>query len=193
MEAVQFKVVPELVVPEAANPAGTLGADEQPPPPLLDPLPQDGRIIKPADMIQISDRPNSLFRRRPRELKPRPISASPGTIRPGTTIHDAYNRRKLLGVGGKGGAGTRLPAARRKAALPVDPTVVKVTVAFTAAAPVIETGLVFPNEQVGAPAPVTTGEMLHDRVTLPVYPPAGVTVTLAVDEEPAFTDAGVVV
>jgi len=165
VEAVQFKVVPELVVLDDANPVGTLGTVEQPPPPLLDPPPQAGRMIKPADTIQMKDKPSSLFRQEPRELKLRPIKASPGT-----TIHDAYNGLKPRGDAGEDGASPRSLSARTarwKAALP-DATVVKVTVAVTAVAPVIETGLVLPNEQVGAPAPVTTGEMVHDSVTLPV-------------------------
>jgi len=62
VEAVQLKVVVELVVLDAANPDGTLGAAEQPPPLLLDPLPQAGRRIKPADTIQMNDKPSSLFR-----------------------------------------------------------------------------------------------------------------------------------
>ena len=161
MEAVQFKVVPELVVLDDANPVGTLGTVEQPPPPLLDPPPQAGRMIKPADTIQMKDKPSSLFRQEPRELKLRPIKASPGT-----TIHDAYNGLKPRGVGAEGGTRTRslsARAARRKtAALPVGATVVKVKVAVAVEALAIETGLVLPNEQVGAPAPVTTGEMLHD-------------------------------
>ena len=159
--------MPELVVFDDANPVGTLGTVEQLPPPLLDPLPQAGRMIKPAEMIQMNDKPSSRFRRGPRELKPRPINASPGT-----TIHEAYNGRKLRGVGAEGGISTRslsARAARRKtAALPVGATVVKVKVAVAVEALAIETGLVLPNEQVGAPAPVTTGEMLHDNVTLPV-------------------------
>jgi hypothetical protein len=166
VEAVQFKVVPELVVFDDANPVGTLGTVEQPPPPLLDPPPHAGRMIKPADTIQTSDQPSSLFRRDPRALKPRLINASPGM-----TIHDTYNGGILRGVDGEGGncTGSLLArAARRKAALPVAATLVKVTVAVTAVAPVIETGLVPPNEHVGAPAPVTTGEMVHDNVTLPV-------------------------
>ena len=57
-----------------------------------------------------------------------------------------------------------------------------------AAPAVIETGLV--RLQVGAALPLTTGEMLHESVTLPVYPFAGVTVTVAFDELPAFTDVG---
>jgi len=67
---------------------------------------------------------------------------------------------------------------------------VKVSVALTAALLVTDTGLVLPKPQVGAVAPLTTGDMVHERVTLPVYPPAGVTVTVAVDEPPGLTDVG---
>jgi hypothetical protein len=45
--------------------------------------------------------------------------------------------------------------------------VVKVSVAVAGAPFVIVTGLVLPNEQVGAFPPLTTGEMLHDNVTVP--------------------------
>ena len=76
------------------------------------------------------------------------------------------------------------------AALAGGATVENVSVAV--ATPLTGTGLGL-KLQVGAALPLTTGVMLHDRVTLPVYPLAGVTVTTAVDEAPAFTDAGVVV
>ena len=43
-------------------------------------------------------------------------------------------------------------------------------------------------EQLGAGEPPVT--MLHERVTLPVYPPAGVTVIVDVEVFPAVTDRG---
>jgi hypothetical protein len=70
------------------------------------------------------------------------------------------------------------------------PTVVNVSVALAGELLVMEIGLVLPNEQVGASAPVTTGAMLHESVTVPVNPFAGVTVTLACDELPGLTVAG---
>jgi len=57
---------------------------------------------------------------------------------------------------------------------------------------VTDTGLGL-RPQVGAVAPVMTGEMLHERVTLPVYPFAGVTVTVAVEELPGLTGVGLAV
>ena len=43
-------------------------------------------------------------------------------------------------------------------------------------------------EQLGVGEPPVT--MLHERVTLPVYPPAGVTVIVEVEVFPAVTDPG---
>lgn len=65
----------------------------------------------------------------------------------------------------------------------------KVIVAVFAAV-VIETGLVLPKEHVGAYAALTGGEMVQVSETLPVYPFAGVTVIVAVDEPPGLTEAG---
>jgi hypothetical protein len=90
VEAVQVKVVSELVVEDAASPVGTLGTDEQPLPPpplLLEPPPQAGRRSRLADIIQKIDRPTNFFRRESFELKPMPTNA-----RLGTTINDPYNR-----------------------------------------------------------------------------------------------------
>jgi len=67
---------------------------------------------------------------------------------------------------------------------------VNVSVALAGELFVMETGLVLPNEQVGALAPVTTGAMLHESVTVPVNPFAGVTVTLACAEFPGLTVDG---
>jgi predicted deacylase len=50
------------------------------------------------------------------------------------------------------------------------------------------TGLVLPNEHVGAG--VTAGAMLHESVTLPVYPLVEVTVIAEVDEPPGLTEDG---
>jgi hypothetical protein len=65
--------------------------------------------------------------------------------------------------------------------------VVMVSAALTAAAPLIitEAGL---KEQPGAGVPPVI--MLHDRVTAPVYPPAGVTVIVELEALPAVTEAG---
>jgi len=67
------------------------------------------------------------------------------------------------------------------------PTVLKVRVALP---PVLVScaGLVLPNEQDGAG--VTTGAMLHDRVTLPVYPFAAARVIVAVDDPPGLIVPG---
>jgi hypothetical protein len=68
--------------------------------------------------------------------------------------------------------------------------VVKVRVAVPGVLVVIDTGLVFPNEQLGAFEPVTAGAMLQESVMLPVNPFAGVTVTAVCDELPGLTVAG---
>ena len=60
---------------------------------------------------------------------------------------------------------------------------VKVKVEVTEEVPPIVMGLGL-RLQVGAFAPLTIGEMPHERVMAPVYPPDGVTVTVAVDELP---------
>lgn len=160
VEAVQFSVVPELVVDDAANPAGTLGTDEQPPPPppeLLEPPPQAGRIIRLADMIQKIEIPSSFFRREPCERKPAPINARPGMI-----IHDAYNRFPPT-VFCASGSVRILDIPRARAA--GGATVENVSVAL-ARPPSTETGFGL-KLQVGAAPPATTGEILHDSVTLP--------------------------
>jgi hypothetical protein len=67
--------------------------------------------------------------------------------------------------------------------------VVTVSVALTAAAPLIitEAGV---KEQLGAGVlPVV---MLHERVTAPVYPPAGVAVIVELDALPAVTGVGLI-
>ena len=50
------------------------------------------------------------------------------------------------------------------------------------------TGLVLPNEQVGAG--VTTGAIAQERVTLPVYPLADANVIVACEELPGLIVAG---
>ena len=67
-------------------------------------------------------------------------------------------------------------------------TVAKVTVELPPLL-VTDTGLGL-RLQVGAVAPVMTGDMVHERVTLPVYPFTGVAVTVAVDELPGLTEVG---
>jgi hypothetical protein len=85
VEAVHVKVVPELVVEEAASAVGRLGtAVHPPPPPLLEPPPQAGRRIRLADIIQNRESPRDLLRCGPFEPNPTPIKAMPGT-----TIHAA--------------------------------------------------------------------------------------------------------
>jgi hypothetical protein len=65
-----------------------------------------------------------------------------------------------------------------------EPTVVNVRVAEPPLA-VTLTGLVLPNEHVGAG--VTTGATLQESVTVPVYPLAGVIDTVDCDEPPGLT------
>ena len=50
--------------------------------------------------------------------------------------------------------------------------------------PVTDTGLVLPNEQLGAG--VTTGAIVQESVTLPLYPLADVTLTVAWDVPPGL-------
>jgi hypothetical protein len=66
---------------------------------------------------------------------------------------------------------------------------VKVNVEVTAALPATDTGLGL-KLQVGAFAPLTMGDMPHERVMAPVYPPEGVTVTVAEDELPGAIVVG---
>src|ERR1700722_7604539 len=70
------------------------------------------------------------------------------------------------------------------------PIVVKVNVALPPVL-VTVTGIVLPNEQVGAG--LTTGAMLHESVTVPVYPLAGTTLTVAEAELPGLSEVGLAV
>jgi hypothetical protein len=65
-----------------------------------------------------------------------------------------------------------------------EPTVENVSVADPPLA-LTFTGLVLPNPHVGAG--VTTGAILQESVTVPVYPFAGVMVTVDCDEPPGLT------
>jgi hypothetical protein len=68
-----------------------------------------------------------------------------------------------------------------------------VTIAVPPLAPTV-TGLVLPNEQFACPGVnVTVDVTLHARVTVPVYPFAELTVTVACDEPPGLIDAGLAV
>jgi hypothetical protein len=58
---------------------------------------------------------------------------------------------------------------------------------LTAAAPLIVTAAGL-KEQLGSGVPPAI--MLHERVTAPVYPPAGITVIVALAALPAVTEAG---
>jgi len=82
--AVQFKVVPVMVVPEAATPVGALGAAAQdppppPPPPPLELPPQEGNRNKPVITIPRIRKPSSFLRCEGDVLKPIPNSESPAT------------------------------------------------------------------------------------------------------------------
>jgi hypothetical protein len=74
--AVQVRVVPELVVPEAASPVGTPGTAEQLR--LLElPPPQDGRRTRAVDIRQMRPNTRILLRCAADEPKTNPTSASP--------------------------------------------------------------------------------------------------------------------
>ena len=77
----------------------------------------------------------------------------------------------------------------RRIAAPEALTVVKVSVEVTGAPSATVTGLGL-KLQVGAFAPLMIGDMPHERVTVPVYPPDGVTVNVAADELPGAIVVG---
>jgi hypothetical protein len=77
VEAVQVRVVPELVVPEAASPVGTLGAAKQPLTLELLPPPQDGRRTRAVESRQMRPKTRILLRCVADEPKTNPTSVSP--------------------------------------------------------------------------------------------------------------------
>jgi hypothetical protein len=121
-----------------------------------------------ASTIPSSKKPNSLFLREPLEPKPKPISANPGTGN--HSAYKVFDPCKIVADG---------------------PTVVNVTVAVPPLLATV-TGLVLPNEQVACDGvKLTVDVTTHDRVTLPVYPLAGVTVTVDVTMPPGLIEAEV--
>jgi hypothetical protein len=164
VEAVQVKVVPELVVDEAANPVGTLGTAEQlpPPPPLppLEPPPQPGRGSRLTEIIQKRETPNIFLRRVRCEPKPAPINAMPGTM-----IHAEYNTLPPLTTSRAAWVGTLKLVAAYVAPLAEDDVVENVSVAVATELTATGLGLKL---HLGAALPLMTGEMLHERVTVPV-------------------------
>lgn len=160
VEAVQVKVVLELVVEEAANPVGTLGTAEQPPPPApLEPPPQAGRRSRLADIIQKSDTPSIFLRRVSSEPRPTPTNTMPGM-----RIHAENNKLPPLATFRAAWVGV-IKVAAYAAAFAGGATVENVSVAVATA--LIATGLGL-KLHVGAALPATAGEMLQERVTLPV-------------------------
>ena len=76
VDAVHVRVVPELVVPEAASPVGTAGAAKQPLAlELL--LPQDGRRTSAVESRQMRPKTRILFRCVADEPKTNPTSVNP--------------------------------------------------------------------------------------------------------------------
>jgi hypothetical protein len=119
-----------------------------------------------ASTIPSSKKPNSLFLRE--ALEPKPISANPGTGN-----HRAYKVFDLCKIVADG------------------PTVVNVRVAVPPLLATV-TGLVLPNEQVACDGvKLTVDVTAQDRVTLPVYPLAGVAVIVDVTIPPGLIDAEV--
>lgn len=191
MDAVQVRVVPELVVPEAASPVGTLGAAKQP---LtlerLLPPPQDGRRTRAVESRQMRPKTRILFRCVADEPKTNPTSVSPEI-----GSNSAKNWNFML-EGFAVGFGSELAPAIFLVPDTVlwmsedGPTVLNVSAEVS---PLLVTTGFGLRPQVGAVAPVMTGDMVHERVTLPVYPFAGVTVTVAVEGLPGLTDVGLAV
>src|ERR1700733_15559841 len=81
VSAVQLRVVPVVVVPDAAKPLGTPGAAEQATGPLpavlLLPPPQDGSKIVPVSSAQTSIDPINFLRCRPAPSNPPPARTIP--------------------------------------------------------------------------------------------------------------------
>jgi hypothetical protein len=120
-----------------------------------------------ASTVQTSRRPIRFLPRELLEPNLKPISTSPG--------RGSHSAKNML---------------ERRITAPDGPIVVKVN---TALPPVLVTvtGLVLPKEQVGAG--LTTGAILHESVTVPVYPLAGTTLTVAEAELPGLTEVGLAV
>jgi hypothetical protein len=155
-----FASVPEIVI--VYVPAGVPGF-VLPPPPPFPPPPHAGMMSNPATTSQRKNNPRSFFRREPRAPKPAPSKTNAGS---------GKNKTNRAGRTADAEGGTVLNVS---VALP--PLLVTAT------------GLVLPNEHVGADE--TTGEMLHESVTLPVYPFVEATVTVACELPPGLTVAGV--
>jgi hypothetical protein len=187
--AVQVRVVPELVVLEAASPVGTPGTAVQLVLPPEPPPPQDGRRTRAVETRQMRERSRVFFRCVAEKLKTNPTNVSPEI-----GSHSAKNWSFILD-GFTLGFGFDFATTMRSVGPDIAlwksedaATVVKVSVEVPPlAVTVMGLGL---RLHVGASTPVTTGEMLHERVTVPVYPFAGVAVTVAVDEPPGLTDVG---
>jgi hypothetical protein len=164
LEAVQFRVVPVEVVPLAASPVGTLGADVQPEEVELPlPLPHEGRRTIPVmtshNIRSAAQSPVLLEVRLPNV---NPIRTNPETgiqINPYRSVARENRSRAQMVF--------RFPDDAVWTIAGEGPIVVKVNVAVAAAPLVIVTGLVLPNEHVGAVAPLTVGETLHDNATVP--------------------------
>jgi hypothetical protein len=136
-----FASCPVIVI--SYVPAGVPVPLPPPPPPLPLP-PHAGMTMMRTSTIQSKRKASHFFLREAGETKP-----APNKTRPGIGNSSAKKARE----------GWRSAAD--------EATVVKVRVAVPPLLPTV-TGLVLPNEHVGAG--VTAGEMLHESVTVPVYP-----------------------
>src|ERR1700722_415151 len=93
--AVQLRVVPVVVVPDAAKPLGRLGAPKRPLPPppllLLPPPPQDGSRTVPVSSAHTSIAPTNFLRCRPAPSNPPPARTIPTGSH--MTVSELRNRR----------------------------------------------------------------------------------------------------
>lgn len=169
VEAVQVRVVPVLVVDDAATPAGTLGAAAQvPPPPVLLPPPQAGRRNRALITIPRIRKPNSFFRRGRVVVKPIPTRARP-TIGSHIAVEASF-----LG---------RDPEPEAPVVEMVTVEVLPLAVGVTGFVPVtVQSG-------VRVPVPPVTAQL---RCTDELYPAIDVKVTVDMPLAPGATAGGVV-